>query len=186
MLAFLRTRPRLFRGFVDELAADATLALASRGDVTKDVVRSAKRVMCHNAPGPSRARVYSISIQRARRLSTASRIRSVLLALAVLEQRAVAAPGELLETPAHVRVRLQREEYEERGKMDSSAAVLQSAGKSSAAERLRDTHRLLVVLVMAHAGEEVDAQGAAGGHGKHGDGPPLVHLGCGRGRGEGL
>ena len=68
--------------------------------------------------------------------------------------------------------------------MDSSAAVLQSAGKSSAAERLRDTHRLLVVLVMAHAGEEVDAQGAAGGHRKIGDGPPLVHLGCGSGRGE--
>ena len=68
--------------------------------------------------------------------------------------------------------------------MDSSATVLQSVGKSSAAERLRDTHRLLVVLVMAHAGEEVDAQGAAGGHRKIGDGPPLVHLSCGSGRGR--
>ena len=47
--------------------------------------------------------------------------------------------------------------------MDSSATVLQSVGKSSAAERLRDTHRLLVVLVMAHAGEEVDAQAPQAG-----------------------
>lgn len=51
--------------------------------------------------------------------------------------------------------------------------------------RGRGAHRLLVVLVVTHAGEEVDAEAAARGHGEHGDRLPLFHLGCGWRRGGG-